>query len=113
MTTIHRIILGLALATLAVGCGNAGGVKEETITVKPQDPMQQVRATLSNYAHGQPLASEVTSFDFMIEEVRKADPAKAEILKAGLDDLKATKGSVAAKAKALLKKLELEELPAK
>ena len=97
----------MLLAGFAAGC--SGSVKEETISVNKQDPMVQVKATLLNYVNGQPLASEVTSFDFMIEDVRRVDPAKAEILKAGLEDLKTTKGSPAAKARALLKKLGLSE----
>jgi hypothetical protein len=113
MLRLNRLLAGLALAGLAVGCGG-GGVKEKTVVVKNTDIMQQVQGTLQNYARGQPLASEVTSYDYMIEEVRKIDPAKADILKAGLDDLKKTRGSPAPKAKALLKKLGLEEAkPAK
>lgn len=102
------LITATLLCGLAAGCGG-GGVKEETIEVKNQDPMRQVKATLLNYINGQPLASEVTSFDFMIEEVRKEDPAKAEILKNGLEDIKKTKGSPAPKARALLRKLGLSE----
>ena len=103
----HGLIAAMLLAGIAAGCG--GPVKEEMIAVKKQDPMAQVKATLLNYVNGQPLASEVTSFDFMIEDVRKVDPAKAEILKVGLEDLKTTKGSPATKARALLKKLGLGE----
>lgn len=107
MATFQRLLLGVLLAGLAAGCG--GGVKEETIPIRKQDPMTQVKAVLQNYARGQPLASEVTSYDYMIEEVRKVDPAKAEILKTGFDELKKVKGSPAAKAKELLKKLGLDE----
>lgn len=105
---MNRLLAGLALAGPAFGCGG-GRVQEETIEVKQVDPMIQVQAMLSDYARGQPLASEVTTFDFLVEEVRQVDPAKADVLKAGLDDLQKTSGSPAAKAKALLKKLGLEE----
>jgi hypothetical protein len=108
MFRMDQLLAGLALAGLAVGCGG-GGVKEQTIEIKKSDAMLQVKATLDNYARGQPIASEVTSFDYMVEEVRKVDPAKADILRAGLDDIKTTKGSPAAKARALLKKLGLDE----
>src|SRR5262245_36120373 len=109
MKRISRRALAVVVLTgLAVGCGG-GRVKEETITVQNVDPMAQVRATLMNYVNGMPLASEVTSFDYMVEEVRQVDPAKADMLTAGLDDLKNTKGSTAAKARALLKKLGLPE----
>jgi hypothetical protein len=102
-----RLFAGLLAELVATGCG--GRVKEETIEVKDHDPMKQVKATLLNYVNGMPLASEVTSYDYMVEDVRKVDPAKADILKAGLDDLKQTKGSPAAKARTLLRKLGLSE----
>ncbi len=105
MTAFRNLTAVLLVAGL-VGC--AGGVKEESIEVKPTDPMMQVRSTLQNYVNGMPLTSEVTGYDLMVAEVRKTDAAKADILKAGLDDLKATKGSPAAKAKELMKKLGLD-----
>ncbi|HEY8503420.1 MAG TPA: hypothetical protein VIL46_02485 [Gemmataceae bacterium] len=99
--------LGLGVAVLAAGCGGGGGVDEKTVEVKQQDPMIRVKSTLERYAKGQPMTSEAASFDHMVEEVRKVDPAKADVLKAGLDDLKQTKGNIAPKAKALMKKLGL------
>jgi hypothetical protein len=106
MRPMSRVLLLLALAALTFGCARP---KEETVPVTNNDPMLQVKATLQNYAKGQPLASEVSSFDYMIEEVRKTSPEKADVVKAGLDDLKTTKGSPAAKAKALLQKLGLDK----
>ncbi|MBX3400994.1 MAG: hypothetical protein KF873_19855 [Gemmataceae bacterium] len=102
-----RCALLLPLVLVAFGCG--GGPKEEMIPVKPIDPMAQVKSTLQNYAKGQPLGSEVTSYEYMVNELQKADPAKAEILKAGLDELQKVKGSPAAKAKELMKKLGIDE----
>ena len=104
---IRSLVLVLALLTV-IGCG--GGPKEEAIPIKPAtDPMVQVKSTLQNYVKGQPLGSEVTSYEFMVNEVQKVDPAKAEILKAGLDELQKVKGSPAAKAKELMKKLGIDE----
>lgn len=94
----------LGLMALA-GCG---GPKEESIPIKI-DPMIQVTSTLQSYAKGQPLGSEVTSYEYMVNEVRKVDAAKADVLKAGLDEIQKVKGSPAAKAKELLKKLGLDE----
>ncbi|VTS02018.1 hypothetical protein [Tuwongella immobilis] len=99
--------LGLCLLGGVVGCG--GGVQEEMIEVKGVDPYAQVRSTLTNYIKGQPMSSEVTSFDYMVNEIKKVDPAKADILKAGLDDMVKSKGGLAGKAKALLTKLGLKE----
>jgi hypothetical protein len=107
MPRLNRLLAGLALAGLVAGCERP--VQEKTVEVQKVDPMLQVQATLQNYARGQPLASEVTSYDYMVEEVRKVHPEKADILKAGLEDLKKTKGSPAPKARALLTKLGLEQ----
>jgi len=106
MRQLSSVLVGFAVA-LSVGCGFRG--KEETIPVNNPDPMHQVKSTLQNYVKGRPVTSEVTSFDYMVNEVRKVSPEKADILKAGLDDIKDTKGSPAAKAKALLQKLGLDE----
>ena len=99
-------VLGL-FALAPAGCG--GGVKEESIPIKSTDPMAQVTSTLRAYAQGQPLGSEVTSFEYMVNEVRKVDAAKADVLQAGLDEIQKAKGGPAAKAKELLKKLGLAE----
>lgn len=114
MHSIRKLAAGLLVAGLVApllaavsGCGG-GGVKEELIEVKPLDPMVQVRSTLQNYAKGQPVASEVTSYDYMVAEVRKTDAAKADILKAGLEEIKLIKGSPAVKAKELMKKLGID-----
>lgn len=103
-SSIRTTLLGLAVLT-AVGCG---GAKQEDIPIKVNDPMVQVKSTLERYAKGSPLGSEVTSFEFMINEVRKVDAAKADTLKAGLDEIQKVKGSPAAKAKELMKKLGIE-----
>ncbi|MBW3599622.1 MAG: hypothetical protein KY475_20410 [Planctomycetes bacterium] len=42
------------------------------------------RAVLQRYAEGQPRGSEVTSFPYMVEQVRASDPARADILEQGL-----------------------------
>lgn len=105
MKHIHiSACLFAALATFT-GCG----VQEQTIKVAQPDAMNQVKSTLQNYVNGQPLTSEVTSYDYMVNEVRKASPEKAEILKAGLDDLKTASGAaLKSKARALMGKLGLE-----
>lgn len=105
MRLVTKLLVAISLASFTAGCG----VREETIKVPQADPLDQVRATLQNYANGQPLTSEVTSYDYMVGEVRKSSPAKADILKAGLDDLKTASGAaLKTKAKALMAKLGLQ-----
>lgn len=105
MKNFYCTLTVLVCSFVVAGCGNP---KEESVAVPKNDVMQQVKSTLENYAKGQPLASEVASFDYMIDQVKKTAPDKADILKAGLDDIKNTKGSPKAKAQALLQKLGLD-----
>jgi len=100
------LFLGLGLAVALVGC--TPGPKEENIKVSTaNDPLFQPRSVLERYAQGQPLGSEVTSFPKMVEDVRKVDPKRAEILEKGFEDLqKAPPNARAAKAKALLQQIQ-------
>lgn len=107
MRRTSRLLAVLALAVLAFGCGS-GRRTPQTVEVKGHDPMQQVKATLQNYVNGQPLTSEVQTFDYLVEEVRKVDAAKADTLKAGLEDIKKTPNNPGPKARALLQRLGLD-----
>lgn len=106
MFRLHCLFVGLAMAAMALGCSSS--VKEEQIPVKASgDPLSNAKSTLERYAKGQPLSSEVTSFPAMVKEVRKTDPAKADILEKGLADIeKASAAARPAKARELLKTLD-------
>ncbi len=100
------LVLVALLGGVAVfGCG--GAVKEEVIEIKvATDPLTLPKSVLQNYAGGQPLGSEATSFAKMVEDLRKADPAKAGILEKGLQELEqAAPEARAGIAKGLLEKL--------
>ena len=101
-----RLITAFCTAALVVtGCGPSGRVQEETIEIKA-DPLKQARNLLEGYAKGQPLGSEVTSYDYTVAEVRKVDQKRADILEKGLAELKQTKGpATATKARELLAKI--------
>ena len=101
------LFAGLALAAvIAAGC--ARSAKEKNIEVKASnDPLFQARSVLERYAKGQPPSSEVTSFPKMVEDVRKVDPARADVLQKGLEEIKkASPSARAAKAKELLERLK-------
>lgn len=105
MNRMFRAAALFSLFATVAGCG----VREETIKVAQPDALNQVKSTLQNYVNGQPLTSEVTSYDYMVNEVRKSSSEKADILKAGLEDLKTASGAaLKSKAKALMTKLGLE-----
>lgn len=102
------------VAVVFLFAGSAGcGPHQETIAVVRQDPLSEVRATLQNYVDGRPLTSEVTTFDGLVNEVRKVMPEKADILAAGLAELRdSSGGQLRTKALSLMQKLELEAVEA-
>lgn len=105
-----RLALGVMMlfgaAAGLVGCGPSGKVKEETVEVKPQQGLERARKMLENYASGQQLGSETTTFASLVEDVKKEDAERGAILEQGLNELQQTKGAAtAAKAREILKKL--------
>lgn len=103
-----RFVPRVAVAYLFAGIAGCGP-QQETIAVVRRDPLSEVRSTLQNYVDGRPLTSEVTSFDNLVNELRKVAPEKADILAAGLADLRDSSGGLLrTKALALMRKLELE-----
>ncbi|MFQ3593799.1 MAG: hypothetical protein SNJ82_11530 [Gemmataceae bacterium] len=107
MKFVQSVSLALLTAWLTLGCGP--NVKQESVSVIGIDPMNLVKATLQNYANGQPMTSEASGFDSMVEEVRKVYPDKADILQKGLEELKTAKGpALVSKSKELMKKLGIE-----
>jgi hypothetical protein len=104
----RRVAVGTLtlLLGIAVGCGPPGRVEERTIEVKPNTELEQAKQYLKNYANGQPLGSEVTSFTHIVESVRRDDPTRAEILEKGFAELQKPGVNIAAKAKEILKQLE-------
>lgn len=102
---LRYLPLVLALAFISfVGCGPS--IKEETIEVKASnDPLQPARSLLEGYAKGQPVTSEVTSYEKLVEDVRKVDAKRADILQQGLEKIKKTPNNRVSIAKDLLRKL--------
>lgn len=97
--------LGMALVILVGAAGCGGELQDEQIKVRTEDPLTNAKSLLQRYADGQWPGSEVTTFAYMVEEVRKVDPAKAEVLKKGFDEIQASPQEAAAKARELLGKL--------
>jgi hypothetical protein len=108
-----RFALSLGLAGLLVLAGCSTAVKEEQIKVDASnDPLHEPRQILGRYAQGQPMSSEASMFPAMVENVRKTDPASADILEKGLDDLqKAAPAARPGKAKELLSKIQPQAYP--
>lgn len=103
-----RFVPQVAVAYLFAGIAGCGP-QHETIAVVHRDPLSEVRSTLQNYVDGRPLTSEVTTFDYLVNELRKVAPEKADILAAGLAELRESSGGLLrTKALALMRKLELE-----
>lgn len=96
-------LIAVGLLFGVVGCGDSNP-KEQSIEVKQNSPVDQAKNLLEKYAKGQPLGSEVTSFEYIVKEVRKTDAARADTLEKGFAELQKLKGAaLTAKAKELLK----------
>ena len=96
-------ILLVAVMTVA-GC-SSGRVKEKTVELHMTQGLERAKEYLQNYAKGDPIGSEASLFGQLVDEVRKTDPAKADILEKGFADLQKSKSGLAPKAKELLSKL--------
>jgi hypothetical protein len=104
MWTRPLLAVLLLAALTPSGCGPAG-VREKTVEIQNSTGLAEARAILERYAKGAPMTSEASDFPQIVDEVRKTDPAKAEILEKGFADLQKRKGNLAPKARELLKKL--------
>lgn len=100
-------ILALALA----GCGDGERVREKSIEVQENTPLDQAKKLLEGYAKGQALGSETTSFAYLVTEIRKDDSGRADILEKGFAELQKPKVNVAAKAKEILGKIAPQGYP--
>jgi hypothetical protein len=102
-----RVLGVAAVAALAVvGCGPDQRIKPEDIPIKEDTALKKATNLLESYAKGQPLGSEVASYEYMVNELRKEDPQRADVLQKGFEELQKTKGpATAAKAKEILTKL--------
>ena len=105
---MKRIALAASALALAAGCGDGGKVQPADVEIKiQQTPLQQAQAVLNRYAAGTALGSEVTTFPAIVEAMKAVDAKKGEALEKGFADLqKSPPAQVAAKAKALLKRIE-------
>lgn len=105
MKTYFRIcLLGSLIAFSITACSKP---QNETIVIKvADDPLDGIRTVLDGYAKGLPLRSEVTSFPNFITDVRKVNPAKADILEKGLEELQKPNANLKSKASELLEKLK-------
>lgn len=112
MKTRHLLAVAATAALFATGCGTDGKVKPEDIQIKEDTALKRATTLLESYAKGQPVGSESTSFEYMVNEVRKEDPTRADILQKGFEELQKTKGpATAAKAKEILAKLAPKPTP--
>jgi len=103
----RRALSTLLVSSLLVGCQPTGVAPKQIVVKASNDPLHEPRQILQRYAQGQPLASEVSSFPAMVENVRKSDPARADLLQQGLEEIQKAGGAArVAKAKELLDKLK-------
>lgn len=86
----------VSLGSAFVGCSQ--GVPEEVITVSAaNDPFFEPRSILERYKAGQKPGSEQSSFEALVNNVKAVDPAKAEILASGFEEIRNAKSPAAIK----------------
>ena len=76
----------LLLGLLVIGCGP--GTAPEPVPPSGGQALNLAKTTLQSYINGEQRGSEVESYEWMVENVRQSDPAKADILQKGFDELK-------------------------
>lgn len=103
VASMGAIVVGCLL--LVAGCDRGEVRQVETVEAPVADPLVEAKAILTNYANGMPVTSEAESFADLAERVKAKDPAKGEILSAGLTQIKQNPASAKSKAKELLPKL--------
>lgn len=95
----------LILAGVAVGCGDGKAPVKTYTMAKAADPLEEVRALLTRYAAGQPVGSEVTSYDDLVARVRAQDIDRADAVDEGLKAIAANPRAAGSEARRLLTKI--------
>ncbi len=99
------ICLLFTVALSIVGCGGGNVPQRKTVEVPMPSGLERAKMLLQNYAEGQPLGSEVSTFPQILEEVRKSAPDKAAILEKGFTDLQSQPAKSQQIARDLLRQL--------
>lgn len=103
--TWRTLALSFLAAGILTGCGLGTSTPTKTFKVEMPTGLNQAKLLLENYAKGKPLASEASTFPRIVEEVKKTDPQKADLLEKGFADIQKNPKQARATAAALLKKL--------
>ncbi len=105
---ITRIACLATIAGLCVGLPGCSrrGVPEPRVIRIAYDPLNEVRSRLENYASGQTVGSEREAFPKLVEDIRAADPEKADLLGKGLAEIEAEPSQARSIATRLLAKLD-------
>jgi hypothetical protein len=89
------------LAGLPIGCAPV----DRTLEVAAPDALADARSVVGRYAAGDPLGSEMETYDDLVARVRQADPAKADALQAFFDANRTSPSGLKKRAEALLSDL--------
>lgn len=96
------LILGTILfGTTLVAAGCSATTQNKVLQYTP-DPVAEARAVVQCYANGQPIGSEMSTYDELVGRVTAANAEKGAKLKQYLSEIKKTGRADAAKAKKML-----------
>lgn len=106
MFRLLAVFVALTILTgVVTGCRQQGTPQTKVIEVPMPKGLDRAKMLLQNYAQGQPLGSEAEDFPQIVEEVRKTDPEKANILQEGFAQIQKNPAQARRVAQELLKKL--------
>ena len=88
-----------------IGCGPSGVPQARVVRVDVPPPIEVVRAQLERYDSGQPVDSERELFTAWVNNVRESDPATADWLSKGFEEIESKPAQVRVIAKKMLERL--------
>ena len=91
----------LILSTVLLAAGCSATTQNKVLEYTP-DPVAEARAVVQAYANGQPVGSEMATYDDLVSRVTAADAAKGAKLQQYLGEIKKKGSADAAKAKKML-----------
>ena len=95
------ILSTILCGTTLVAAGCSATTQNKVLQYTP-DPVAEARAVVQGYANGQPIGSEMGTYDDLVSRVTAADADKGAKLKQYLNEIKKTGRADAAKAKKML-----------
>jgi len=100
---VFMLLLLSGPSVLFSGCNPA--TKNDVMYELKPDPLKDAQTLVERYAAGQPVGSEMTSYASLIEQLKKVDATKGDLLEKGLSEIEKSPASAQKIAKDLREQL--------